>query len=243
MPAMLDALGRIHGPDEIARCGRRARRRRHRQLQPRPDVCAARADAGRRARRPRGGDRARTRAPVALPIDARTRHGVLSSSAACCRTTTCARDAARLPARAGGARASSSTRSPPTRGPGRQCRHNLNYWRFGDYLGIGAGAHGKADRGWRGHPHRKAAFTARLPRGRRPHGGDAARRAGRRTAVRVHAECAPAVRRLHARGFRARDRACRQARSLPSFANSPARGLMAERRRRFRRRPSRDFAS
>ena len=27
--------------------------------------------------------------------------------------------------------------------PGRQCQHNLNYWRFGDYLGIGAGAHGK----------------------------------------------------------------------------------------------------
>jgi putative oxygen-independent coproporphyrinogen III oxidase len=26
---------------------------------------------------------------------------------------------------------------------GRQCRHNLNYWRFGDYLGLGAGAHGK----------------------------------------------------------------------------------------------------
>lgn len=26
---------------------------------------------------------------------------------------------------------------------GRACRHNLNYWRFGDYLGIGAGAHGK----------------------------------------------------------------------------------------------------
>lgn len=26
---------------------------------------------------------------------------------------------------------------------GQQCRHNLNYWRFGDYLGIGAGAHGK----------------------------------------------------------------------------------------------------
>ena len=25
----------------------------------------------------------------------------------------------------------------------RACRHNLNYWRFGDYLGIGAGAHGK----------------------------------------------------------------------------------------------------
>jgi len=27
--------------------------------------------------------------------------------------------------------------------PGRECRHNLNYWRFGDYLGIGAGAAGK----------------------------------------------------------------------------------------------------
>ena len=27
--------------------------------------------------------------------------------------------------------------------PGRSCRHNLNYWEFGDYLGIGAGAHSK----------------------------------------------------------------------------------------------------
>jgi oxygen-independent coproporphyrinogen-3 oxidase len=27
--------------------------------------------------------------------------------------------------------------------PGRRCRHNVNYWRFGDYIGIGAGAHGK----------------------------------------------------------------------------------------------------
>ena len=27
--------------------------------------------------------------------------------------------------------------------PGYQCQHNLNYWRFGDYLGIGCGAHGK----------------------------------------------------------------------------------------------------
>ncbi|MCG8067116.1 MAG: radical SAM family heme chaperone HemW [Candidatus Thiodiazotropha taylori] len=26
---------------------------------------------------------------------------------------------------------------------GRECRHNINYWRFGDYLGIGAGAHAK----------------------------------------------------------------------------------------------------
>jgi putative oxygen-independent coproporphyrinogen III oxidase len=27
--------------------------------------------------------------------------------------------------------------------PGHECRHNLNYWHFGDYLGIGAGAHSK----------------------------------------------------------------------------------------------------
>lgn len=35
---------------------------------------------------------------------------------------------------------------------GRACAHNLNYWRYGDYLGIGAGAHGKrtaADTIWR----------------------------------------------------------------------------------------------
>ncbi len=32
---------------------------------------------------------------------------------------------------------------------GHRCRHNLNYWHFGDYLGIGAGAHGKLS-----YPHR-----------------------------------------------------------------------------------------
>jgi oxygen-independent coproporphyrinogen-3 oxidase len=32
---------------------------------------------------------------------------------------------------------------------GHHCRHNLNYWEFGDYLGIGAGAHGKLS-----FPHR-----------------------------------------------------------------------------------------
>ncbi len=31
--------------------------------------------------------------------------------------------------------------------PGRRCRHNLNYWGFGDYLGIGAGAHAKLSLG------------------------------------------------------------------------------------------------
>ena len=30
--------------------------------------------------------------------------------------------------------------------PSTECRHNMNYWTFGDYLGIGAGAHGKLTR-------------------------------------------------------------------------------------------------
>ncbi|MEM0953435.1 MAG: radical SAM family heme chaperone HemW [Pseudomonadota bacterium] len=33
---------------------------------------------------------------------------------------------------------------------GISCRHNLNYWTFGDYIGIGAGAHGKLTRPERG---------------------------------------------------------------------------------------------
>jgi oxygen-independent coproporphyrinogen-3 oxidase len=35
---------------------------------------------------------------------------------------------------------------------GRRCRHNLNYWAFGDYLGIGAGAHGKISGPGTGNP-------------------------------------------------------------------------------------------
>lgn len=31
--------------------------------------------------------------------------------------------------------------------PGKRCQHNLNYWQYGDYLGIGAGAHGKVSSG------------------------------------------------------------------------------------------------
>jgi oxygen-independent coproporphyrinogen-3 oxidase len=39
---------------------------------------------------------------------------------------------------------------------GRRCRHNLNYWTFGDYLGIGAGAHGKLTRPSTGQVERRA---------------------------------------------------------------------------------------
>jgi len=37
---------------------------------------------------------------------------------------------------------------------GWRCRHNLNYWEFGDYLGIGAGAHGKLTDPAAGRIHR-----------------------------------------------------------------------------------------
>lgn len=51
---------------------------------------------------------------------------------------------------------------------GRACAHNLNYWRFGDYLGIGAGAHGKrtrsagvVERRWK-HRHPKRYLAAEV---------------------------------------------------------------------------------
>ncbi|MCF6299659.1 MAG: radical SAM family heme chaperone HemW [Proteobacteria bacterium] len=43
-----------------------------------------------------------------------------------------------------------------------QCQHNLNYWQFGDYLGIGAGAHGKITMGHSGEIHRTV--KQKLPR-------------------------------------------------------------------------------
>ena len=46
---------------------------------------------------------------------------------------------------------------------GHQCRHNLNYWRFGDYLGIGCGAHGKITDAANGTIHRTV--KVKHPRG------------------------------------------------------------------------------
>ena len=47
--------------------------------------------------------------------------------------------------------------------PGRRCVHNLNYWQFGDYLGIGAGAHGKLSDVHTGQIYRR--WKNRSPRG------------------------------------------------------------------------------
>ncbi|MEO7067568.1 MAG: radical SAM family heme chaperone HemW [Rhodanobacter sp.] len=46
--------------------------------------------------------------------------------------------------------------------PDRRCVHNLNYWQFGDYLGIGAGAHGKVSNAATGEVQRR--WKARSPR-------------------------------------------------------------------------------
>ena len=43
----------------------------------------------------------------------------------------------------------------------RQCRHNVNYWEFGDYLGLGAGAHGKVTQ-------RESGFIERTVRKKQP---------------------------------------------------------------------------
>ena len=54
----------------------------------------------------------------------------------------------------------------------RQCRHNLNYWRYGDYLGIGAGAHGKISSGASGEILPR--WKPKHPREYQAHAGSAA---------------------------------------------------------------------
>ena len=59
---------------------------------------------------------------------------------------------------------------------GRRCAHNLNYWQFGDYLGIGAGAHGKLSDAGNGRVHRR--WKTRHPRAYLEAAGGAARIGG-----------------------------------------------------------------
>ena len=60
--------------------------------------------------------------------------------------------------------------------PGRRCAHNLNYWQFGDYFGIGAGAHGKLSDAGSGRVHRR--WKTRHPRAYLEAAGGAARIGG-----------------------------------------------------------------
>lgn len=59
---------------------------------------------------------------------------------------------------------------------GKTCAHNLNYWRFGDYLGIGAGAHGKITSGAEGTLLRR--FKRKHPSDYLRHAGSAERIGG-----------------------------------------------------------------
>ena len=52
--------------------------------------------------------------------------------------------------------------------PGMRCRHNVNYWEFGDYLGIGAGAHGKVSLPDRVTRHEQAKQPAEYLKGAAP---------------------------------------------------------------------------
>jgi len=48
--------------------------------------------------------------------------------------------------------------------PGEECRHNLTYWRYGDYVGVGPGAHGRLSlRGDTGTPRKVATRQHRAP--------------------------------------------------------------------------------
>ena len=88
-----------------------------RDLQPRPDVRAAGADARRVRGRPRRGARVRAAAPLGLPPDDRAEHLLRALPAACCPTPTSPRRCSTGSSRAPHRRASSATRSRPSRGP------------------------------------------------------------------------------------------------------------------------------
>jgi oxygen-independent coproporphyrinogen-3 oxidase len=69
--------------------------------------------------------------------------------------------------------------------PGQRCRHNLNYWQFGDYLGVGAGAHGKVTLPSESAIARRA--KARNPRTYQQQAGTAAAVVEERVAARPQA--------------------------------------------------------
>ena len=78
-----------------------------------------------------------------LPPDAGTEHALRRHRRRSCPTTTsCADMQEAIEARLAAAGYAHYETSAFAR-PGQRCRHNLNYWQFGDYLGIGAGAHSK----------------------------------------------------------------------------------------------------
>ena len=93
--------------------------------------------------RPRRGAGVRAAAPVGLPPDDRAEHRLRASTRRRLPDDDLAVDDARPHRRAHGRRRPGALRGLGLRAPRPPLPHNLNYWQFGDYLGIGAGAHGK----------------------------------------------------------------------------------------------------
>ena len=96
----------------------------------------------RAARRPGRGAGVRPAAPVAVPPDDRAEHALREAAPAVARRRPVGGHAGADRGDAGAAGFERYEVSAWARA-GARCRHNLNYWEFGDYLGIGAGAHGK----------------------------------------------------------------------------------------------------
>ena len=126
---------------------RRDRARDLRALLVRPDLCAAAPDAGGVARRARARARRSGRASLALSAHhrARTRRSrrcMRPASSSCPTTITRARSTTltqEILRRAGLPAYEISNHARP----GAECRHNLVYWRYHEYAGIGPGAHGR----------------------------------------------------------------------------------------------------
>ena len=195
---MLKALGRIHDADE-ARRAIDAALASLRQRQPRPHVrrCRARAlDDG--ARRHRRGARVPARRTSRPTSSRSSRTRCSAASRRSCRSTTrpptCSSRSRRCLASAGYEHYETSAFAQP----GQRCRHNLNYWEFGDYLGIGAGAHGKLSFPDRVTRHERAKQPREYLQARSARSENRAIAAGR-AAVRVHAERAAPGRRLSGR--------------------------------------------
>ena len=107
----------------------------------RPDVRAALASTRRCTSRRRRGTAVLAAAFCVLSSDDRAEHAV-PHPRNCSSGEAEARGSTRIAAYPSAPSVAKNETSAHAK-PGFECRHNLNYWRFGDYLGIGAGAHSK----------------------------------------------------------------------------------------------------
>lgn len=142
-PAMLKVLGRIHGPDDILSAYEEARTAGFDSI----NLDLMHALPGQTA--------AAARADVEQLIDLAPEHVSYYQLTLEPNTRFFAQPPAGLPGEDLGAEIQSEGQTllraagyaqyevSAFSRPGFACRHNLNYWRFGDYLAVGAGAHGK----------------------------------------------------------------------------------------------------